>query len=196
MRHVETTDFRSLQDFGSLPSRPPIRIVPQDRRTLAMRVTPSGIQVLIPQELDADSPRVQSFIAAGLQKLPQPEPIAPTAHLSPEDICHQVSVWSRRLGAEIKRTQIRTMRTKWASCSGKGTLTLSTDVLQLPSDLVDYIICHELVHRRIPDHGKGFQAMMACHIPDWRERVRRLAGWMLLAKSTTEIQESTERTTS
>lgn len=54
---------------------------------------------------------------------------------------------------------------------------LSTDLLGLPRDLVDYVVCHELVHLKIPDHGKGFQALMGCHIPDWRQRHRRLMTW-------------------
>ena len=43
----------------------------------------------------------------------------------------------------------------------------------------EYVICHELVHRRVPEHGKGWQALMGTYLPDWRERERRLAGWVL-----------------
>jgi hypothetical protein len=66
------------------------------------------------------------------------------------------------------------MRTKWASCSTQGTLTLNTDILGLPADLIDYILVHELLHLRIPDHNKGWQAMMSAYLPDWRRRQRRL----------------------
>ncbi len=175
MKH-QTKDFRSLGDFGSLTSLPPIEIVPQDRRTLAMRVTPAGIQVLIPADLNADSPRVQAFIEAGLQKL-QTSEVWETSEVSAEDLKALVSTWSERIGVQIKRVQIRAMRNKWASCSTNGTLTLSADLVQLPSDLVDYVICHELVHLRVPAHGKGFRALMGCHIPDWEDRQLRLARW-------------------
>jgi predicted metal-dependent hydrolase len=40
---------------------------------------------------------------------------------------------------------------------------LNADVLSLPPDLVDYVICHDLLHLKIPDHGKGFQAMMGSY---------------------------------
>ena len=75
--------------------------------------------------------------------------------------------------------QVRRMRRKWASCSSQGTLTLSDDLLRLPRDLVEYVVCHELVHLRVPEHGKGWQALMGAYLPDWRERERRLAGWVL-----------------
>ncbi len=167
------------RDLGSLR---PVKIVSQNRRTLAMQVTPVGIQVLIPADLDADSPRVQAFIKAGLQKLQTSEDfgelsraICETSKVSAEDLKALVSAWSERIGVQIKRVQVRAMRNKWASCSTNGTLTLSADLVQLPSDLVDYVICHELVHLRIPAHGKGFHALMSCYIPDWEGRERRLA---------------------
>ena len=43
----------------------------------------------------------------------------------------------------------------------------------------EYVICHELVHLRVPEHGKGWQALMGVYLPGWRERERRLAGWVL-----------------
>jgi len=84
-----------------------------------------------------------------------------------------------RVGVTVTRVQVRNMRTKWASCSTRGTLTLSADLLRLPRDLVDYVICHDLVHLRVPDHGKGFRALMGCYMPDWQERQRRLARWVI-----------------
>jgi len=66
------------------------------------------------------------------------------------------------------------MRRKWASLSSKGTLTLAQDLLTLPQDLVEYVICHELLHQRFPDHSRGFQAMLSAWLPDWQARERRL----------------------
>lgn len=94
-----------------------------------------------------------------------------------EDLKALVAVWSERIGVQIKRVQIRAMRNKWASCSTNGTLTLSADLVQLPSDLVDYVICHELVHLKVPNHSKGFRALIGCYIPDWEARQLRLARW-------------------
>jgi len=56
---------------------------------------------------------------------------------------------------------------------------LASDLLLVPRDLVEYVICHDLVHLRVPDHGKGFEAMINGYMPDWQERERRLAAWAL-----------------
>jgi len=151
-----------------------IRIQKQNRQSLTMRVTPGGIVVLIPRELNAESPPVQDFIEAGLQRL-QTSEVLETSEVW--EVFRLVAAWSERIGVQIKRVQVRAMRNKWASCSNNGTLTLSTDLLELPRDLVDYVICHELVHLKVPNHGKGFRALMGCYIPDWKERQLRLARW-------------------
>ncbi len=169
---------QQMGDFGGLS---PVKIVLQHRQTLAMRVTPGGIEVLIPADLDADSPRVQAFIEAGLKKLAEPSLMAPSEQLSVADLHNRVMTWSERIGVAVKRVQVRAMRNKWASCSTNGTLTLSTDLKELPIDLVDYVICHELVHLRVPNHGKGFRALMSCYISDWEEREQRLARWIASA---------------
>jgi predicted metal-dependent hydrolase len=71
---------------------------------------------------------------------------------------------------------------------------LSADRLTLPRDLVDYVICHDLVHLKIPDHGPGFRALMGCHMPDWQERRQRLARWVIAGGQETDTGESIHTT--
>ena len=156
-----------------------ICIQQQERKSLAMKVTSDGVVVLLPHGLDADSPQVRIFVQAGLQKLPEPQPVPPGERLTSAEVHALVADWSERIGVTVRRVQVRAMRRKWASCSSRGTLTLSADLLHLPRDLVEYVVCHELVHLRVPEHGKGWQALMGAYLPGWRERERRLAGWVL-----------------
>jgi hypothetical protein len=151
----------------------------QQRQSLAMKVTPDGVVVLLPCGLNADSPQVWAFVQAGLQKLPEPQPVSPDERLTPAKVRILVADWSERIGVTVRRVQVRAMRRKWASCSSRGTLTLNVDLLRLPHGLVEYVVCHELVHLRVPEHGKGWQALMGVYLPDWRERERCLAGWVL-----------------
>jgi len=74
----------------------------------------------------------------------------------------------------VARVQIRQMRNKWASCSSKGTVTLNSDILVLPDDLVDYILVHELLHLKFPGHGKGWQAMMGVYVAGWKRKELQL----------------------
>ena len=154
-----------------------VRIQHERRKTLALKATPKGLVALIPHGLAEDSPRVQAFIEAGLRKL-ETSKVSETSEVLPDELRDRVDMWAERLGVQVRRVQIRAMRTKWASCSSNGTLTLNADVLGLPLDLVDYVLCHDLLHLRVPDHGKGFRVMMGCYVPDWRRREMALAEWM------------------
>ena len=154
-----------------------VHIRREKRKSLALRVTPDGVVVLIPQGLDPDAPAVHRFIERGLEKLPQPPP--PSKPITPRVLRNLVATWAERIGVQVERVCIREMRTKWASCSSRSTITLSRDLLQLSRDLVEYVVCHELAHLKIPGHGKGWQALMGIFIPGWREREERLAGWTL-----------------
>lgn len=78
------------------------------------------------------------------------------------------------------------MNTKWGSISTAGTLTLATDLTMLPKRLVDYIICHELLHLKAPHHNRAYHLLLSQYIPDWEERELELAGWVLGTGGSTE----------
>ncbi len=153
----------------------PIEIRQQPRQSMVMKATPDGVVVLIPLEAAPDSPRVQAFIQAGLEKIESMQPPLPAEPMSMDDLYALIDEWAGRIRVRVKRVQVRPMRRKWASCSTEGNLTVSDDLLRLPRRLAEYVVCHELVHLRIPDHGKGFRALMSCSMPDWREREQELA---------------------
>jgi len=154
-----------------------VAIRQQARRSLALRATPEGLVAFIPRELDPAGETVRRFIERGIARLPAPEP--PPEPMTPAELDDLIAAWATRLDVEVGRVQLRQMRTKWASCSSQGTLTLHRDLLRLPRELVDYVLCHELLHRKAPDHNQSWQLLMSIHLPDWRERERRLAAWML-----------------
>lgn len=86
-----------------------------------------------------------------------------------------VDHWASRLQVQVKRVQIRTMRTKWGSISTAGVLTLADDILHLPPDLAEYIVVHELMHLRYPDHQRAWRVSMGMVLPDWQEREAALS---------------------
>ena len=149
----------------------------QKRQSMVFQVTPRGAVVLIPQHMDPKGRKVQAFIRNSLARLPHPEPVPEP--LSPEQVQKLVADWSGRLGVRVVRTQIRTMRHKWGSISTAGTLTLAADILHLPLDLAEYVVVHELLHLKFPDHGQGWQVSMGMHLPNWREREKRLQRFVL-----------------
>jgi predicted metal-dependent hydrolase len=156
-----------------------VQIRPQVRKSLAMKVTPGGVQVLIPQGLPADSAEVRTFVEEGLRRLTPLRPISPAERLGKEEVSALVEDWARRLGMEVKRVQLRAMRNKWGSISTGGTLTLASDLLDMPRHLVEYVICHELLHLRSPTHNRVYRLLLSSYIPDWREKERELGQWVL-----------------
>jgi predicted metal-dependent hydrolase len=82
--------------------------------------------------------------------------------------------WSVRIGVKTPQIHLRPMRTKWASISTSGRMTLNTDLLDLPKELGEFVIVHELVHLLMPNHGRVFKSFMYAYMPDWETRERRL----------------------
>lgn len=69
------------------------------------------------------------------------------------------------------------MTRKWGSCSTAGNVTLAADLAEQPTGFQDFVIVHELLHLRVPNHGKLFKALMTAYVPDWREHdLRRKVG--------------------
>ena len=149
-----------------------IQIRHQQRKSLAFKLTPDGAMVLVPKSVDAEGAQVKAFVAEALAKLPPEPDESPTLQLA--DIYQLVEDWQKRLEVKVARLQIRTMKNKWGSVSTAGTLTLAAELLHLPYDLTEYVVVHELLHLRFPDHRKGWQVSMGMYLSNWREREYRL----------------------
>ena len=59
------------------------------------------------------------------------------------------------------------MRRKWASCSTAGTVSFSLDLLAQPAPFREYVIVHELLHLKVPNHGKLFKSLLRAYLPDY-----------------------------
>lgn len=80
----------------------------------------------------------------------------------------KVEYWAHRLKVYPRLVRVQKMTRKWGSCSTAGTITLATDLLEQPLDFQDFVVAHELLHLRIPNHGRLFKALMTVHVPSWR----------------------------
>lgn len=69
---------------------------------------------------------------------------------------------------------IKPMKRRWGSCTGRGKVTLNLELIKAPTPCIDYVIVHELCHLVEHNHGKGFYALLDKVMPDWRARRRRL----------------------
>jgi hypothetical protein len=72
----------------------------------------------------------------------------------------EVRSWARRIGVQPKEVHLRQLTTKQASCSPHGRITFSTALLTASPDARTEAIVHELVHLKVPNHGKLFKELM------------------------------------
>ena len=77
--------------------------------------------------------------------------------------------WSARLKVEPSQVRMQKMRKKWASCSTKKCVSFSEDLLKEKRDFQEYVIVHELLHLRVPNHGRLFRSLMSLYLPDWED---------------------------
>ena len=86
----------------------------------------------------------------------------------------RVADWARRLNVRPRRVRVRRMTRKWGSCSTSGVVTLADDLADQRPGFQDFVIAHELLHLRVPNHGKLFKALLTAHVPGWKKHdVRR-----------------------
>lgn len=85
-----------------------------------------------------------------------------------DDLKRRVLAWSAKLRVNPRVVRVQTMRRKWGSCSSRGTITLASDLAEREARFQDYVIVHELLHLRVPNHGRLFKALLTAHIPGWR----------------------------
>lgn len=80
--------------------------------------------------------------------------------------------WASKIHIQPKHVYIRPMTRKWASCSRNGLLTFSTELLKEKPEFSEYVIVHELLHLKVPNHGKLFKSLLTAILPDWKRRAK------------------------
>lgn len=99
-------------------------------------------------------------------KIPSNRNLPPPLEESiPEEIFKaEVHSWAERIGVEPKSITLRPMKRKWGSCSSKGNLTFDTSLLKQTADFRRRVIVHDLIHLKIPNHGKLFHALEKAYL--------------------------------
>lgn len=76
----------------------------------------------------------------------------------------EVRCWADRIGVVAAEVHVRPMKCKWASCSSRGRLTFNQELLQQPARFRAEVIVHELLHLKVPNHGKLFRALCRAYL--------------------------------
>jgi predicted metal-dependent hydrolase len=65
---------------------------------------------------------------------------------------------------------VKALKRRWGSCSSKGKITISSELVKLDAIYLEYVILHELCHLRYHNHGKEFYKLLSEVFPDWKKR--------------------------
>jgi predicted metal-dependent hydrolase len=72
-------------------------------------------------------------------------------------------------GLAVRRVTVRNQRTRWGSCSRRGSISLNWRLVQMPPAVSDYILLHELMHLRQANHSRRFWREVETVCPEYRE---------------------------
>lgn len=89
-------------------------------------------------------------------------------------IKRKVDALAAALSLRYKGLIIRGQRTRWGSCSQKGTLSFNWRLIMAPEPVLDYVVIHEVAHLREMNHTRRFWELVAEWCPSWRENKRWL----------------------
>jgi predicted metal-dependent hydrolase len=77
-------------------------------------------------------------------------------------------------GLSVARVSVRNQRSRWGSCSPRRVITLNWRLIQMPEAVSDYVLLHELMHLRQPNHSRRFWREVQSVCPTWRDSERWL----------------------
>ena len=89
-------------------------------------------------------------------------------------IGQRVSYFAAKMGVTYGRIPIRDQKTRWGSCSGRGNLNFNWKLVLMPPEVLDYVVVHELAHRKQMNHSPLFWAEVGRVLPDYESRRRWL----------------------
>ena len=169
-------------------------IIKSSRKTIAVEVRQDG-SVLVRAPRNCPQSRIDTFLkekqAWVLAKVEeQKEKEADSMKIQPLSEAEQrlyrdkareifeqkVSYYAQMMGVSYGRIAIRDQKTRWGSCSGEGNLNFNWRLIFAPAGVLDYVVVHELAHRKEMNHSPRFWRVVEDTMPEYRKYQKWLKG--------------------
>ena len=82
---------------------------------------------------------------------------------------NMIQTYAKQYGFKVNGVRITSARTRWGSCSGKGNLNFTYRLCMAPLPVMAYVVVHELVHLRVPNHSRDFWKAVARIDPSYQD---------------------------
>lgn len=172
--------------FSKIESKYAFRLVRSTRKTCAIEIKANG-DIVVRAPLYMSGRMITEFVNSKrdwidnsrqrlTQKQKQREELDP---ISPADlkilankasivIPAKVKYYADIIGVTYGRITVRNQKTRWGSCSSTGNLNFNCLLMLTPEEVLDYVIVHELCHRKHMNHSKDFWREVEKVIPEYK----------------------------
>lgn len=129
---------------------------------LFYRKLPDGSRTLTVETLSEDYEFIRNSITGWYRRYAK------------ETLAKKTAYYSKIMQTDYSRITVKEQKTRWGSCSSKGNLNFNWKLMMMPEMIIDYVVIHELAHRKHMDHSPSFWKEVEKILPDYKER----RGWL------------------
>ncbi|MGN1266774.1 MAG: M48 family metallopeptidase [Dorea sp.] len=160
-----------------------------NRKSIAIQIKGDG-SIVIRSPYTATKKQIEAFLAEKedwirkhLQRLEECEQRMPEIEeeerqrgiaMAKKIIPERVAFYARIMNVTYGRITIREQKTRWGSCNAAGNLNFNWKLILMPGEVMDYVVVHELAHRKEMNHSKAFWKIVESVLPDYKERRKQL----------------------
>lgn len=183
-------------------SDPATRLIRARRKTLSIRITQEGnLEIRAPlgmpkgeieaflkekaQWIETHRAKVLAEYAQGQEAPLGEEEILTLAEQMRQRLPEKLNRHAASMGVTFGRVTIRCQQTRWGSCSSRGNLNFNCLLMLAPEEVLDYVVVHELAHRKQMNHSALFWQEVARECPNYKKSLRWLKdrGGALLSRA-------------